>query len=160
MATPVTAIFDIGKTNKKFYLFDRDLNELHHSYQKFPLIEDDDGYPCDDLNAITAWIKKTVDELVLSAEYNLVAINFSTYGATLVHLDEEGKSVTPLYNYLKAFPEEALKDFTTKYGLQSNDVETASPFLGMLNSGLKLYWLKYFKTELFSNIKTNLNFHK
>lgn len=158
MATPVTAIFDIGKTNKKFYLFDRDLNELHHSYQKFPLIADDDGYPCDDLNAITTWIKKTVEELISSTEYNLVAVNFSTYGATLVHLDEEGKPVTPLYNYLKPFPEEALKSFTSKYGQESNDVETASPFLGMLNSGLQLYWLKYFKPDLFRKIKTTLHF--
>lgn len=158
MAIPVTAIFDIGKTNKKFYLFDRELNEIHHAYQKFPLTVDDDGYPCDDLLAISTWIKKTVDDLLSSDNYDLERINFSTYGATFVHLDKYGKPVTPLYNYLKEFPAEASTSFVNKYGLESNDVETASPFLGMLNSGLQLFWLKYFKPELFNRIKTTLHF--
>ena len=45
MQIPVTAIFDIGKTNKKFFLFDDDLKEVHQEYQQFDLIEDDDGEP-------------------------------------------------------------------------------------------------------------------
>ncbi|HEX5169067.1 MAG TPA: FGGY family carbohydrate kinase, partial [Cyclobacteriaceae bacterium] len=85
-------------------------------------------------------------------------INFSTYGATLVHLDKNGEPVTPLYNYLKPFPEEAAREFARKYGSASNDQETASPFLGMLNSGLQLYWLKYFKPDIFGRIHTTLHF--
>lgn len=158
MALPVTAIFDIGKTNKKFFLFDRDLNEIYHTYKKFPLIEDEDGFPCDDLQSLTRWIKSTVDEIASSAHYILEGINFSTYGATLVHLDENGNSVTPLYNYLKPFPEKGAEDFKRKYGAELNDRETASHFMGMLNSGLQLYWLKHFKPSVFQKIRHTLHF--
>lgn len=158
MALPVTAIFDIGKTNKKFFLFDRDLNEIYHTYEKFPLIEDDDGYPCDDLAALTQWIKTKVDEIASAPDYLLEGINFSTYGATLVHLDEKGNPVTPLYNYLKPFPEKGAEDFKLRYGAELNDRETASPFLGMLNSGLQLYWLKHFKPAVFQKIRHTLHF--
>jgi sugar (pentulose or hexulose) kinase len=158
MPTPVTAIFDIGKTNKKFFLFNRDLRELHHDYLKLPLVEDDDGFACDDLPALIRWIRKTVGDLSASSEFSLEAINFSTYGATLVHLDGKGEPVTPLYNYLKPFPDDMARDFMEKYGRETNDRETASPFLGMLNSGLQLYWLKYFKPHLFRQIRSTLHF--
>lgn len=158
MALPVTAIFDFGKTNKKFFLFDRELNEVHHAYQKLPMIEDDDGFPCDDLNALTQWIKETVSNLCASSYFHLEGINFSTYGATLVHLDEGGQTVAPLYNYLKPFPEKLYDDFASKYGADINDRETASPYLGMLNSGLQLYWLKYFKPDVFKKIRWTLHF--
>lgn len=158
MPIPVTAIFDIGKTNKKFFLFDSDLNEVFHDYCKMEPINDDDGFPCDDLHALTKWIQRIVSDLASSSEYILKAINFSTYGATLVHLDESGQPATPLYNYLKPFPEEAHEDFINKYGGESNDRETASPFLGMLNSGLQLYWLKHYKPEAFARVHTTLHF--
>lgn len=154
----VTAIFDIGKTNKKFFLFDDDLKELSHDYKKFTLIKDDDGFECDDLDAITQWIKETIANVMKVGAYRLKAINFSTYGATLVHLDENGKPVTPLYNYLKPFPEEIQEKFFETYGNESHDLISASPSLGMLNSGLQLYWLKYEKPEVFREIHHTLHF--
>lgn len=158
MAIPVTAIFDIGKTNKKFFLFNEDLQEVYHEYQKLPLTEDEDGFACDDLPGLTSWIKETVSKLLSSPEYRLQGVNFSTYGATLVHLGEDGKPLTALYNYLKPFPEETLKEFNNKYHGEANDVETASPCLGMLNSGLQLYWLKKHKPEVFKKIRHTLHF--
>ncbi len=154
----VTAIFDIGKTNKKFFLFDDDLKELSHDYKKFSLIKDDDGFECDDLDAITQWIRETIDNILTSSPYKLKAINFSTYGATLVHLGENGQPVTPLYNYLKPFPQHVQKIFFEKYGEEEHHLTTASPQLGMLNSGLQLYWLKNEKPRLFKNIRHTLHF--
>ena len=37
---PVTAVFDIGKTNKKFFLFDENLSEVYHSYTRLDPIPD------------------------------------------------------------------------------------------------------------------------
>ena len=158
MAIPVTAIFDIGKTNKKFFLFDANLNELKEEYIKFPLTRDDDGYPCDDLESITHWIKKTIEDIAASSDYKLEGINFSTYGATLVHLDENGRPVTPLYNYLKPFPQAFADEFFAQNEEESNCLETASPNLGMLNSGFQLYWLKREKPHLYKKIKYTLHF--
>jgi sugar (pentulose or hexulose) kinase len=155
---PVTAVFDIGKTNKKFFLFDPDLHEVYHTYRKFELIEDEEGFECDDLNAITGWIRLTIEELLGSSEYELTAFNFSTYGATLVHVDKQGQPVAPLYNYLKPYPQPLLDKYRKTYGDEKNDLETASPGLGMLNSGLQLYWLKNAKPELFNRIHKSVHF--
>lgn len=157
MPTQVTAVFDIGKTNKKFFLFDKELREVKQEYTKIPLIKDDDGYPCEDLDQLTRWIRQKIDEICGSADYQLEGLNFSTYGASLVHLDAQGNPITPLYNYLKDFPEGLLQEFFEAYPEEANNLETASPTLGMLNSGLQLYWLKKTKPEKFKQIRYSLH---
>lgn len=159
MKTPVTAIFDIGKTNKKFFLFDDAFEEVHRQYRQFDLIEDEDGYPCEDLQSVTDWMRQTFENVVKSNEYQVQALNFSGYGASIVNVDEEGKPATPLYNYIKPFPQEILDAYYDQYGgKEQNNLETASPSLGMLNSGLQLYWLKKQRPHLFQKIKTSLHF--
>lgn len=158
MVRVVTAVFDIGKTNKKYFLFNEALEEIRHEYAELPMTSDEDGYPCDDAVAIVEWIKSTIDGLLGNPDFHLRAVNFSTYGATLVHLDDKGNPVTPLYNYLKPFPSELASRFQSAYGVSQNDLETASPFLGMLNSGLQLYWLKYERPDLFRNVRHTLHF--
>ena len=154
MSVKVTAIFDIGKTNKKFFLFDENLHEVYQEYIQFPAIVDDDGFECDDLDAIEQWMLTTYKAISSDERFEVQAINFSAYGATMVHLDESLKPVTSLYNYTKPYPASILELFTKKHGeLQAWSQQTASPALGMLNAGLQLFWLKYQKPELFSKIK-------
>ncbi len=158
MPLPVIAIFDIGKTNKKFFLFDEKMNEIKQEYNKIPLTQDEDGFECDDLEVLATWINTTVDNICQSPDYKLLGVNFSTYGASFVHLGEDGKPLTPLYNYLKEIPQEIIEEFYQKYPEETNNLETASPSLGMLNSGLQLYWLKKTKPEVFKKIKYSLHF--
>lgn len=155
----VIAIFDIGKTNKKMILFDANLKLVYQKEEKFDEIRDEDGYPCDDRSLIEKWILSTLDELSESKEYRVKAVNFSTYGATLMHLDENGKPLTPVYNYLKPMPEEITDRFYPKYGGKTEfSRKTASPALGMLNSGLQILWLRESRPELFKKIKNTLHF--
>jgi len=155
---PVTAVFDIGKTNKKFLLFDENYSIVYKNSVKIEETEDDDGFPCDDLDKLVLWLKKEFKVMNEDQKYLIRAINFSTYGATLVHLDESGKPVTPLYNYLKPYPPDLLSSFYEKYGgRQKFSVDTASPSLGMLNSGLQLYWLMKKKPDLFQKIRYSLH---
>lgn len=155
----VTAIFDIGKTNKKFLLYDENLQLVREEQGKIPETKDDEGFPCDDLPLLTQWIHFTWAKVASDKQFFVKQINFTTYGASFVHLDKSGKVVAPLYNYLKPFPNELLDKFYQKYGDKTAlAVQTASPTLGMLNSGLQLYWLKYYKPELFKQIHTSLHF--
>jgi sugar (pentulose or hexulose) kinase len=64
-----------------------------------------------------------------------------------------------LYNYLKSFPDDCKELFLKNYN-RNKDLSTitASPFLGLLNSGLQLFWLKHKKKEFFDNIQTTLHF--
>ncbi|GAB4185034.1 MAG: FGGY-family carbohydrate kinase [Thermoflexibacter sp.] len=155
----VTAIFDIGKTNKKFLLYDENLQIVREEQVKIPEMTDEDGFPCDDLSLLTQWIHTTWAKVVADKQFFVKQINFTTYGASFVHLDKNGKALTPLYNYLKPFPEELLDSFYQKYGDKTTlAVQTASPPLAMLNSGLQLYWLKYHKPDLFKQVHTSLHF--
>ena len=155
----VSLIFDIGKTNKKCFLFDEDYQEVYKDYQIFSEIKDEDGHPADDLPAIEKWIKNSCKKLLHSKKYKISAINFSTYGATMVHLDKKGKPLTPLYNYTKSFPENILKPFYKKYGSELKIAgETASPVSGMLNAGLQLFWIKKTQPAIYKKIKWSLHF--
>ena len=122
-----------------------------------PQIADDDGFECDDLEAIEKWMLATYKAISSNEKFEVQAINFSAYGATMVHLDESLKPVTSLYNYTKPYPPEILELFTKKHGeLEAWSQQTASPALGMLNAGLQLFWLKYQKPLLFNKIKHTL----
>jgi len=155
----VNAIFDLGKTNKKLFLFDSAYQQVFKRYSSFEEVEDEDGFPCDDLPAIQHWIRDSFHSIREQGQYDIRTLNFSTYGASFVHLDKNGDPLTPLYNYLKPIPKEILSGFYDTYGGKFKLAkETASPPLGMLNSGLQLYWLKYAKPNIFSKIRWSLHF--
>ncbi len=155
----VNAIFDIGKTNKKFFLFDSSYQEVFKSYTSFEEVRDEDGFPCDDLQAIESWAIDSLNRISQEGKFEVRTLNFSTYGASWVHIDKNGQPLTPLYNYLKPIPEEILASFYAKYGDELTIAkETSSAPLGMLNSGLQLYWLKYARPEIFAQIRWSLHF--
>ena len=154
-----TIIFDIGKTNKKCFVFDEEYREVWREYFRFKEIEDEGGFPCDDVLAIGEWVKMTTKKLLKNKKFDIKAINFSTYGASFMHIDKKGSPVTPLYNYLKPYPKELLNSFYEKYGSEEQIArETASPLLGMLNSGFQLYWLKYTQPKVYQKIHRSLHF--
>lgn len=158
MKLKVTAIFDIGKTNKKFFLFDEAYQEVHKEYMKFDEITDEDGHPTEDLAALQKWLKNVFNRILNADEYEINAINFSTYGASFVHLDENGNSLTPLYNYTKQIDGKIIDRFFEKYGPREKFLKiTGCADLSMLNSGLQLYWMKHTKPEIFKKIKYSLH---
>jgi len=154
----VIAIFDVGKTNKKFLLFDAGLNIVHNEEKLFAEIRDDDGFESDDIKAIELWMRSRLTDVIQLEDYRVRALNFTSYGASLMHLDDRGNTVTPLYNYLKPMPDGVLEGFYEAWGgVEEFSRVTASPALGMLNSGLQLLWLKKMKPALFSRIATTLH---
>jgi sugar (pentulose or hexulose) kinase len=154
----VIAVFDIGKTNKKLFVFDEQYQVLIEQTEQFAETVDDDGDPCENLQGLAAWVRLSLNDLQLNKDISLKALNFSTYGASFVHIDQEGRPVAPLYNYLKAYPENLKEGFYEKYGGKITfSMHTASPVLGSLNSGLQLYRLKYEKPGLYDRIHYSLH---
>lgn len=153
----VTAIFDIGKTNKKFLLFDENYVVVEKFQAELDQTVDDDGELCEDLEMLEAWIRDQLNSA--QKKVQIQALNFSGYGASLIHLNEKGEPVTPLYNYLKEYPKDLLKQFYESVGGREKfSIETASPPMGMLNSGLQIYWLKHHKPERFQQVERSLHF--
>lgn len=158
MQTPTIAIFDIGKTNKKVFLFDEDYKIRFEKSIQLTEIKDEDGFPCEDIHALTQWVKDSLHELFSLSEYEIKAINVSAHGASFVHIDENGNPIVPLYNYLKPFPDELKRKFYDTYGGENEFSRiTASPVLGNLNSGMQLYWLKHEHPEIYKQIKYSLH---
>jgi sugar (pentulose or hexulose) kinase len=153
------AVFDIGKTNKKFLLFGEDYKVLLEEEVRFPEITDDDGFPCDDIEKIEAWITSLLKRILNDNNYQIATLNFSTYGASLAYIDSNGKRCAPVYNYLKPMPQEIKNKFILEYNSDGDFFrKTASPDLGMLNSGLQIYWLKHQKPEMFGKVKHIMHF--
>ena len=121
--TEVIAVFDIGKTNKKILLFDSNFKVVKQHEEKFPVITDDDGFECDDIDLITSWISKSLEEIVADIAYDLKGVNFSTYGASLMFLDEKGQRLTPVYNYLKKCRKRLLQRFLSSTAVKMSFAE-------------------------------------
>jgi sugar (pentulose or hexulose) kinase len=159
MKEKVIGIFDVGKTNKKLLLFDYNLRLVLEQEIRLPEKLDDDGFECDNIELIEKWIKESITKLIHSEKYDLTALNFATYGATIVYLNEEGQRITPVYNYLKPIDEMIPERLYRRYGGQDEFCRrTASPALGMLNSGIQILWLKSVKPEVFSKVRYILHF--
>lgn len=158
IAVPVIAIFDIGKTNKKFFLLDETYQIVLERSVQFEEIADEEGDTCDDVQLLTSWVTKTLTEILQLKKFDVKAVNFSAYGASLVYINEEGKVLAPLYNYLKSYPDKIRDDLYKKYGgAEKISCETASPVLGSLNSGMQLYRMKIEKPDLYNQIKYALH---
>ncbi|MEO7119604.1 MAG: FGGY family carbohydrate kinase [Ginsengibacter sp.] len=154
----VIAIFDVGKTNKKLFLFDENYKIVFERSARFIETVDEDGFACENLDSLKLSVFDSLREVFRLKEFNIKAINFTSYGASFVYLNEQLRAFAPLYNYLKPYPEALQKQFYKTYGGQDEfTFRTASPVLGSLNSGMQLYRIKYEKPELFNEIKYALH---
>lgn len=157
-AKPVIVVFDVGKTNKKLFLFDENYQIVFEKSARFIETIDEDGFPCENLESLRLSVFDSLSEVFRLKEFSIKAVNFSSYGASFVYVGEDGTPVAPLYNYLKPYPPELSEKFYKKYGgEESFSQQTASPVLGSLNSGLQLYRLKMQKPEIFSKVKYALH---
>jgi L-fuculokinase len=157
-AIPVIAIFDVGKTNKKLFLLDDQYRIVWEKSRTLEQTTDDDGDPCEDLQQLTDWIYSCEAMLSDLVDFEIRAVNFTAYGASLVHVGEGEWPVAPLYNYLKPYPA-ALKEklYDSYGGALGFSMQTASPVLGSLNSGMQLYRIREQGPELFNKIKYSLH---
>ena len=161
LRTPVIAVFDIGKTNKKVFLWSTTFEIVFEKQQTLDEIVDEDGFACEDLAALQQWIVSTFSELCQMPEFELIGLNFSAYGASFVYVNGAGDPVAPLYNYLK--PESTPFPYMDFGGENEFARKTASPILGNLNSGLQVYestfrpfWSEVFKALHFPNYLASL----
>lgn len=155
---PVIAIFDVGKTNKKLFLFNEQYQIVYEKTVQFTEVVDEDGDACENLASLTEWGSQSLKELMAQTSYDIRALNFSAYGASFVHIDDMGKPVTVLYNYLKTYPKALQDQFYEQFqGRLTFAKETASPVLGHLNSGLQLFWLQAQRKQVFQKIDYSLH---
>lgn len=154
----VIAIFDIGKTNKKLFLYDRELKTVFEKSVVLPEIVDEDNFPSEDINALISFVVNELDVVLEDPRYLVKGVNFSAYGASLVYLDQNGEVLTPLYSYLKSYPKPLQESFYSHYGGENEfSRSAASPVLGSLNSGTQIYRLKQEHSDIFKRVANVLH---
>jgi len=156
---PLILVFDIGKTNKKRLLFDEQYQLVDEEIIQIPETKDEDGFPAEDLDLLTKWVSDSWEKCQRNNAYQIKAIQVSAYGASLVHLDHLGKPFTALTNYLKPYPESLSEKFSSLYDRDNQlGIQTASPLLKNLNSGMQLFYLKNERPEIYNRIRYALHF--
>ena len=149
----VIAIFDIGKTNKKIFLYDCTLQIVFEKSVVLKEVVDQDNFPTEDIHALSKFVVDEFDAIINDPRFFVKGVNFSAYGASLVYLDQNGNVLAPLYNYLKPYPKYLQEKFYNQYGGENEfSRSAASPVLGSLNSGMQLYRLKYEQPEIFKKV--------
>jgi hypothetical protein len=158
MKEKVIAVFVIEKTSKKLLVFNHDLTLIEEYEEKFPMIRDEDGFECDDIELIEKWVKKSVSNLIHSSVWDLIAVNFTTKGPALIFLDSHGRPLTQLFNQSKPIDISIPGILYEKYGgIEEFCLRTASPAVAMNNSGIQILWLKQTKPEVFSQVRNILH---
>jgi len=150
MGEKLLAVFDVGKTNKKFTVYNSHLVAIHSETVRIGEVEVN-GIICDDADSLTAWVKAKLDEW--SSKLSAVAV--STHGATLALLDAEGRLAMPVISYNHEVGESVKQAFFEEYGSPEELYErTGTPPLGqLLNAGIQLFWIRKEYPERYARAK-------
>jgi sugar (pentulose or hexulose) kinase len=151
---PVILVFDVGKTNRKCLVFDSSYNVLSSETFDIPDAEDEEGQPVLALDVLTAAMRGILERHLEDPAIDLRAFNITTYGATIVNSDAEGRPVHLPWDYLRESDDSLLSRFDEQYGDNGQVyAKTASPRLGNLNTGIQLYQLKQSKQAIFERLR-------
>lgn len=135
------AVIDIGKTNKKVLIFDRDMSIIDSAYASFEE-KVKDGIHYESVDETWFWVK---DQLkALAKRHAIKVISVATHGATAMCIDAGGKLATPPVAYTtdagERFSEEFFAAFGNRRELQRR---TATAEIGsMVNVAKLLYFIQ------------------
>jgi len=146
------AVIDLGKTNKKIVIFSPDLEII--SKESTQIEEKNiEGIISDDILKINEWILSVLKEK--NSKYKISVISPTTFGATVVSIDNTGNLVFPVISYTNEPEEKTRKKFYDIFGKKEEIyLKTATPGYGqLLNAGLTLFWMKETNPEKWNKIK-------
>lgn len=87
--TDVIAVFDIGRTWKRFQLFDRSLNPVQTEEKIIGEVVDSEGHPCDDLPEIEKWITSCLSDVLSDSIYRITAVSVAAGDGCLSGLESD-----------------------------------------------------------------------
>ena len=156
-------VLDIGKTNKKLFVYDSRLRCLNPEEQgvEFAQVERD-GLLSDDLASISEWM---VGGLRRAADRfdRIRCISITTHGATIALLgrrpdqqfEGDGGLVFPVVSYEQEIAPEEDEGFYSSLGMTPEEMQRltgTSRFGWLLNHGKQVYWLQRRFPEQFAKV--------
>lgn len=140
MKQSVTAVLDVGKTNKKIVLFDANLKIIDQKRRAFDAVLKD-GLEVEDTAGLKEWMKDTFREF--SGKYNIRGIGITTHGATVALLDKSGELAHPVISYTCPAGAGIANEFFATYGDERKlHSETCTADFGFINVGKILHFMK------------------
>jgi len=156
MKPNAVAVLDVGKTNKKASLYDRQLHILGEDRRQVPPREID-GLEVDDTDTLLAWFRDALKRLAGLAEIRAIAI--TTHGATVALLDGEGRLAHPSVSYSAAKGSEVQEAFYAEFGSrEALHRVTGTPDVGFANMAKVLYYLKTRRPDAWATARHALFF--
>ena len=144
----IIAVFDIGKTHKKFFLYDQDLRIIDMQSANIPSIEQD-NILVENLSKTTEWFYQCLRNTVLPIR----SIAVSTHGASIVCVDDDGEAVLPLLDYTfepaASFHETFWQSMPDTLKVQTATPETTS----LINPAKQIFFLQQKYTDKFRTVK-------
>ena len=140
MKPSVVAVLDVGKTNKKVSLYDRQFDVVASERTTVDLKEWQ-GVEVEDTETLLTWFRSALKKL--STDWEIGAIAITTHGATFALLDEAGALALPVVSYTAARGEEVQEEFYETFGSRADlHRATSSPDVGFANMAKVLYFVK------------------
>lgn len=155
MKTEAIAVFDIGKTNKKISVFDRDFNLLDKQTKNFET-QIVDGVELEALDDVREWL---LDGLArLADRFAFVSIAITTHGASVVTIDENGAIACPVVSYTNPVEESLHQRFFDLVGTRDELQRTTATteIKPLINPAKLLFFTKERWPENFSRVKNVL----
>ena len=157
------AVLDIGKTNKKLFVYDSDLRCLNPAEKGAVIPEVTiDGILCDDMASIWRWM---IESLRKASETwrKIRCISISAHGATIALLGEkqdryfpgDGGLVFPIVSYMQQITPQEEERFYEDVGEPPGllQILTATARFGcLINHGKQIHWLKTRFPERFDEV--------
>lgn len=150
----VVAVLDVGKTNKKIVLFDREFKIVAEERVAIPVFMQD-GLEMEDADALIDWTKKTL--IRLGKDHNIVAMSVTTHGIAFALLDDSGNRVYPVISYTSEKGLETQDAFYEEFGNEpSLHQATSTADFGFINAGKVLFYLKTRHPDIWAKAKSAL----
>ena len=146
-------VFDIGKSNAKIFVFDKNLNIKKILKSSYPKIKINNNFFIKDINFLISWFKKNL--YLFSKNYRIDKIVTSTHGAAFGLVDYNDKPIFGVMDYENNF-DSVLKKFKK---IKPSFIESLSPVSEKgLNLGKQILYLKLKKQSIFKKTKYILTF--
>ncbi len=154
MKTCAVAVLDVGKTNKKIRLYDRQFQPLAEERTSLDT-RMQDGLEVEPTEELLAWFRQAMARL--GSEYDIRAISVCAHGATVAMLDEAGKLAYPVISYTSEKGAEIEQEFYDVFGkAEALHYDTCTPNVGFTNGAKALYYVSKRMPEVWDKVATVL----
>lgn len=148
MSEPAVAVIDIGKTNKKIHIYNRNLELIDSRSQTFGTVMKD-GVSFEATEELLEWLLDNLSALASRHAVRVIAI--TTHGASFACVDESGDLAVPVIDYTHEPGGTFHEDFYAVAG-DKLDLQRSTATLelkALVNPGKGIYFLKQTYPEAF-----------